>query len=640
MAKRPAQPQRAALAEVLPPTIWAQRPSGLLVQLAAGSYRAAENPRRRFRIIDGTGDFHLDDYTRQMLRSQSRDLERNNTWYDAALGNFATYIVGSGPRPIFQSADDAWNKAALELWQADAAGTALDARGLSDWATWCTMLTRAVVRDGDSPVIHTDDARALQLESERIDSLRLDDYGRIVGASLIAQSPSGWNLPGQGTPIDTSRFSLPAWRTRSSQTRGHPACAAGLDEWERIDSLNEAEIISAETASLPWLMLQSQPGTAAGQAPPRNRGGLSGPGAAAPDGWVKTDAGSIIGLPPGVTGQAWTPNRPNLNVPEFVRLNLRGLCTPLLPYEVLFVDLNGFSYAAVRALGKLSQRKIKDFRSRVLLPVISRILRDWARIQILRKRLPYVRDYARHRWDWDELEIRDREKDATAVEKEMANGTTTLQDVVGPTWRDKVQQRAAEQQAAADLDVARVVAVHRAIQAAKQANPDLDLHWSQIVTLAGAESAPGAHIAGAAPATTPTALPAVADPAQLTRAGHRMDDAQMRELVARLDRLDRAPQIVLQNSHQVKTEDVTSLATALAAAMPTPVVNVAAPVVNVAAPAVTVQPAEQPAPIFQVPPAPAPVVQVSTPVQVNVPEPKPLLVQDVPGGGVLISPQE
>jgi hypothetical protein len=69
-------------------------------------------------------------------------------------------------------------------------------------------------------------------------------------------------------------------------------------------------------------------------------------------------------------------------------------------------------------------------------------------------------------------------------------------------------------------------------------------------------------------------------------------------------------------------------------------VNVAAPVVNVAAPAVTVQPAEQPAPIFQVPPAPAPVVQVSTPVQVNVPEPKPLLVQDVPGGGVLISPQE
>jgi hypothetical protein len=507
MARQP-KVQRAKLAEVIPAGPWMQRPSGLLVSLASGSYRAADNPRRRFRILDGTGDYHLDDYTRQKLRSQSRDLERNTTWYDAALGNFATFIVGSGPRPIFTSPDAAWNQAATELWIQDAENNALDARRLFDWATWCTMLVRAVVRDGDAPVLHLDNGSAVQLESERLDDIRLDDLGRIVGAQLLAQSADGWAVGGTGRPVDITRLSLPAWRTRSSQTRGHPACSAGLDEWERIDSLNETEIISAETAALPWVILQSANGQGDPRRKPRNAGQQAGPGASTPDGWVSTDAGSMLGLPPGVTGTPWTPNRPNLNVPEFVKMNLRGLCTPLLPYEILFVDIGALNYAGVRGLGKLAQRKIRDFRT-IIRPTISRINRDWARAQILAKRLPWNRDFAKHRWDWDDLEIRDREKDATSVEKEMANGTTTLQDEVGPAWRDKIAQAAAEKTAQAAADIARVIAVHQAIAAAKAKDPTLQLEWSQVVTLGGAETAPGAYLQGAA-AAAPT--PAAATP--------------------------------------------------------------------------------------------------------------------------------
>jgi capsid protein len=502
---RPPKVQRAKLAEVIPAGPWMQRPSGLLVSLASGSYRAAENPRRRFRILDGTGDYHLDDYTRQKLRSQSRDLERNTTWYDAALANFSTFIVGSGPRPLFTTKDPDRNQAATELWREDAESTALDARSLFDWATWCTMLVRSIVRDGDVPVLHLDSGRALQLESERLDQVRLDEIGRIVGAQLMPQT-NGYAAGGAGAPVDINRLSLPAWRTRSSQTRGHPACSAGLDEWERIDSLNETEIISAETASLPWIVLSSPQNGADPRRKARNAGQMAAPGASAPDGWVQTDAGSMLGLPPGVSGTPWTPNRPNLNVPEFVKMNLRGLCTPLLPYEILFVDVGSLNYAAIRGLGKLAQRKIRDFRT-IIRPTIDRVVRDWARAQILAKRLPWNRDFAKHRWDWDDLEIRDREKDATSVEKEMANGTTTLQDEVGPAWRDKIAQAAAEKTEQAAADVARVVAVHKAIEAAKAKDPTLDLHWSQVVTLGGAETAPSAPLAGAAPPAPAAATP-------------------------------------------------------------------------------------------------------------------------------------
>jgi capsid protein len=639
MARRstkPAPVQRAKLAEVIPEGLWTRRPSGLLVQLAAGSYRAAENPRKRFRVVDGTGDFHLDDYTRQKLRAQSRDLERNNTFYDGALENFETWIVGSGPRPIFLSSSDEFNKAAQALWAEDAASNALDARGMFDWPTWNAMLTRGVVRDGDAPVLHSGTGPAMLLESERIDQVQLDTTGRMIGATLAATTPSGWSTPGSGTPIEIKNLSLPAWRTRPSQTRGHPACSAGLDEWERLDSLNEAEIISAETASLPWIVLSSsQAANGGATARPRNAGGLAGPGPETPDGWVRTDAGSMLGLPPGINGTPWTPNRPNLNVPEFVRMNLRSLSTPLLPYEILFVDIGALNYAAIRALGKLAKHKIRNFRTRIIQPTISRVVRDWARFQILKKRLPFVSDFAKHRWDWDELEIRDREKDATAVEREMANGTTTLQDELGPTWRDTVTQRAAEQQATADADVARVVSLHKAIAAANAANPGLNLHWSHIATLPGAKQAPGAYLDGAAPPPVATPQPSPQpDPAALTA---REAPVQLAAPVA----LPPAPQpltVHFSPTMNMPAQPMT-LHAHLEAAAPAPIQITNQ--IDVAPTPVQVQVDVSPTPVQvtnQVDVAPTP-VQINNQVDVTTPPQKPVIVEDLPDGRVLMTPQ-
>lgn len=424
-----------------------QQPGG--AHMAAGSYRAADNPRRRSSTwIDGSGDFHLDGATRRRLRTLSRSLERNSDLYDGLLTNWMTFLVGSGPRPVPLTKSEEFNAAAAKLFEEDARAKRLDARGMFPWALWVAMLGRSVARDGNAVVMHSGDGRAQLLEDDRIGEVTLDPLGRVTGMSFVDSDNAGLQAPGQTYPA--SDFSLCAYRTRPSQTLGHPVLVAGLDDWERLDSLSESEIISAEAASLPWLILKHQDGSNGQPAQFGSTKAATGTGASTtpvtPVGWQRSESGNIMGLPKGLDGQPWAPDRPNLNVPQFVKMNLRHLCLPLLPYEVAFLDIGDLNYAAIRSVGALARRRLQDFRGLVIEDAISRTYRDWARAQILAKRLPFTGDFAKHRWDWDELEIRDRDKDAKAVAQEMGNRTLTLQDAIGPNWRRTVDQLAIEQE--------------------------------------------------------------------------------------------------------------------------------------------------------------------------------------------------
>jgi capsid protein len=185
---------------------------------------------------------------------------------------------------------------------------------------------------------------------------------------------------------------------------------------------------------------------------------------------------------------------------------------------------------------------------------------------------------------------------------------------------------------------AEMTARAQAIREAKAMAADLGVDWRDLLPPAfGATPAP------AAPAEPPPAqLAAVSTAAQLSRVQPDMNDLQFRELVTRLDRLDRGPQLVVQNGYQVKTEDVKDLATALAAAMPQTVVHIEPAVVKVdahlAAPQITIQPAELPAPVFQVPPAPVAAIQVTN--TIATPPQRPVKVTTAANGDVLLTPVE
>jgi capsid protein len=440
------EPQRPQLSRIHIHT--AQVPAA---QLAAywGSYRAATSPRRRDIVADGSANKHADAYSRQELRKISRDLERNNHFYDGFLSNWTAHLVGpDGPTPAFACAVDDWSHRALDLFRADAEAGLLDLTGRMSWPIWVATLARGIARDGESALWQGDGEAAI-IEADRIHAIDTDETtGRLRTLHLAAVDRFGVPQPiGSGGALSAEAYDHLAWRTRAWQLHGVPVCAAGLDDWERLDSLQEAEIISAEAASLPWTVLETKDGQVS---MPDLR--LPGSDPAVLDGWQRSDAGHIMGMPRGISATPWAPDRPNLNVCQFVKMVLRHLCMPLLPYEVAFLDVENLSYAGTRGLGRLANTRLQIWQS-MLQPPLTRLVRRWARKAQRQGRLP-PGDFALS-WRWPKVDIRDREKDATAAKTELETGTTSLAGVVGPDWEELQDQRDREARRQILLDRAR-----------------------------------------------------------------------------------------------------------------------------------------------------------------------------------------
>jgi len=471
-----------------------------LVQAAAGSYPSISDPRRRHQTpAGGSADYHLDAQTRRKAREQSRALERSNLFYDGFLSSVIDMLVGAdGPEPMWLGMPDDQAQRARDDWWADAAAARLDASGVLPWGEWTGVLLRSVLRDGEAAVWRDGAGRALIYESEQVGRVQADPLtGRVTGmwAARLdrhgrpsvygAEDPPPSRL---GPPLPLGQTRLVAWRTRARQSRGAPACLAGLAVWERLWSLCEAEVISAESAALPWVVLNQAAGSGydfrtAPPAVPAVEGDEESEDDAdqvEPAGWTPTDAGNMMAPPPGVTATPWAPDRPNLNVPEFAKAILRPLCLPVLPYEVAFQDISGLSYAAVRGLGKLAQARARKIQSNLLAPALDPLAEDWLRAR------GTARDPAwRLEWRWPAIDIRDREKDASSADRELKLGLTSRQALLGADAGLIAGQRLAEQMAD---DAARLARI-RALVAALASTPDL--HWSQV--LVGGQPDPAAH---------------------------------------------------------------------------------------------------------------------------------------------------
>jgi capsid protein len=90
-------------------------------------------------------------------------------------------------------------------------------------------------------------------------------------------------------------------------------------------------------------------------------------------------------------------------------------------------------------------------------------------------------------------------KDGQAAIQNIAGGLSTLEDECSSRGRDyqKIIEQHKREAIESDLaSVERISALQKAIDDAKATNPDLELSWSQIITVGAATSAPGAYLDG------------------------------------------------------------------------------------------------------------------------------------------------
>jgi len=439
-------------------------PSAMPVaQLNALSYQAASNPRTRPTTPKLPATGHLDEWTRYQLIARSQEAERNIDYYDATLGNFAMLLVGTGPvpRPLCGTAE--WRQIAREEFMKDARRGLLDVRRRTSWGPWCGRLARSIVRDGEASVWHDGTTGAAQIwEAGRVKHIHIDAFGRYESFDTVDEQgrPSG-NVP-------AANLTFCPWITRESQTHGHPVLAAGLDDWATLNSLYEAETVAAANAARVWTVIQSQSGAPGGGAAFANlQKGAATPKPASLSGYQYTENGAIMAMPPGLTATPWSPDRPNIDVPVYVKERMRPLVAPLGSYELLFLDISALNYAGIRGLKRLAQAQFSPWRDMILRAPIDIIWRNWCRHAILTKRIPYAADFDQVEWRWPDLPIQDREKDALADERELANGTASLQGIIGDDeWRRVQDEREAVTLRAAMLRLQTKIALQKLIDEA------------------------------------------------------------------------------------------------------------------------------------------------------------------------------
>ncbi len=451
-----------------------------------GSYRAANNPRSRVQTpYGGSGDQQTDPWSRRIIREMSRDMERNCDTYRILLDDWSRWIVGSGVKAMPTTKDAKWNELAADLIDKKFKQVegGLDCRQRKSWYQLQADFARAVAMDGDAGILKLANFRIQMLESEQItsgtssisggqtqysDGVNLNAAGAAYSYTVLPYDGMTGALDyGLAENYDAEFVQFTANVDRFSQTRGMPLMVAGLDDWERIDSYRESEVIAAEQGSLiygaieypegqmgfakAYLPGQTQPGgPASGESPSAGfNGGWNNSGEVD---WHGSNAGYMMELPNGAKYIPVNPQRPNKDAAPFMIELLRQFCgNGGLPYEIVYNDLRGLSWSVHRGMVALARDKIRSQQIKLFANPFGNIYL-WALANLIESgELAANEEWESYELVWPEISWPDEGKEYEAQTLGLSKGLTTRHRLFGPSWRKMIDERMEEINYAAEL---------------------------------------------------------------------------------------------------------------------------------------------------------------------------------------------
>ena len=443
-----------------------------VMKAAFGSYRSTDLNRARPIIRDGSGDRHVDDFSRRIARELARDLDRSSGLYRAALTAFLDLSIGGGVIPSPTTSDQAWNTKVNQLIATEYINsTDIDLEGVDTMCSLQRKWARAVANDGDVLLIKIDGGKLATIESDRIEGNKNGDnqYQRTVGGvrceistgKRLAYFVAPYDNAGQNI-VPSKAVSYPADEvifigspSRKSQVRSMPALVASLDDAERVESLIESEIISAEQASQLWGVLKDPQGTETGGENPLAP--VNSDGSPAIGGFPHGGTGTSANVPfqdfvAGLLGfignrefQQIKTERPNLNVVEFAKAVLRIFIAELgVPYELAMLDVGSLSWSGNKALLAFAERRLQVWREQVFGPAFSSIYRWKVRSWIAAGLIEDIPEWSEHVHNWPMAPATDGPDQVKTDEGNIALGKTNLHRLVGPNWKKIIDERALE----------------------------------------------------------------------------------------------------------------------------------------------------------------------------------------------------
>lgn len=439
------------------------------------------------------------------LRARCRQLERNHPTARAAILGRVALVVGSG----------------IDLMP-DTGNPTMDRKIKAEWVKWCKHagvngesiyeLERYAYREettvGESLCrivmmagVDGFEPRILPLESEWIEDTvaiqQKSGTGYLVGGIYtdMLGRPRTYRLCNPDIIANQQVEEVPAdaivhtyEAKRAFQIRGEPPLAPCIETLSQEEDLITAELEAAKNTAGVAVAITSD----MHDSPEEDEAG---------DAVYNFHVGSATRLAPGEDIKTISNTRPSQQIAPFSKFLRNRIAAALkVPVRYLDRDVGGATYMNIRADFIDSDRLNGPDQDRFGEQFLGKIYRVVLPILAVRAgvKLPSSNAY---RLVPDGTPYVDPGKDVLAASGAMAAGLSTLEYEVGKRgrdWQEVLTQRSGERIEIAKKEIAQIVEIQKAINEAIAATPGLRLSWSQIATLKGSETAPGAYLQAAA----------------------------------------------------------------------------------------------------------------------------------------------
>jgi lambda family phage portal protein len=454
------------------------------LELAGTMYRSAEITRLRNDWINfGTDAATPPSSELSLLRSRSRDANRNDPVASGATDTYAVNIVGAGLKPQSRIRAEALGTTeakaeklrrqaedAFERWAPHA-----DAANLLDFDEIQFLALRKVCEDGEAICIPTwapEPWRPYGRCLELLESDRLANPLQLIADSSVR---NGIRFGSRGEPvsyfirkagargaIESDYNVLPArdkagrpkilhvYRAlRPGQSRGLPLFAPILTYFKDLADYLEAEVVAARVAACLAVFITKADSMFAAS----NMGSSTETGTGARVQGI--EPGMVSYLNPGEAISTVDPKRPGDAFPAFVESVLRIIGTSIgLPYELIAKDFSKTNYSSARAALLEGRRVFTQWRGwfarRFCQPVWELVLEEaYLRGEFAAKDFYGRRhEYCRAAWIGGGWGWVDPVKEVEASLKAIDGGLSTMAEESagqGRDWEEVLEQRAREE---------------------------------------------------------------------------------------------------------------------------------------------------------------------------------------------------
>lgn len=390
--------------------------------------------------------------TRQSLRNRMQ-YEFDNNGYAQGLGiTLANDIIGTGPKFKAKSGNANNDRAVEDAW-----GEWEEATEFSP-NLYTAAISRSVrgealalLTNGDNgpglPQLDvywfesdlcTTPGNAMPMNLKRwTDGIELDARNRPLFYHILRQHPGD-----EFGPLLAEYDRIPAsqilhWfrRTRLGQVRGLPDGTPSLPLYAQMRRWTLSTLLATELASDIAVVLTNA--------------GVVGEANVPWESW-DIERGTYMSLPPGADAKAFKSEHPNQLYSPFKQELIKETARPHnAPYNVASGDSSQYNYSSARLDHLLYRVAVRVFREWTRRAILERVFKAWyTEARMIRGYLPSgLPDRFPHCWYWDGFGTIDPLKEATADTECLANGTTTLQELLaesGQDWEEFLEQRAAE----------------------------------------------------------------------------------------------------------------------------------------------------------------------------------------------------